>query len=132
MWDRPMGESGASGIVQQTHLLKELFFQMVSPALVCLAICRQVTNVSALQHHLHQCNNTITFTTTLPFTTILPLWYTDDMSHGSTFGCLFNTLPPPVNSQQPQLVLNKLLLAHALLRLHWQCCLQSVMHQWTV
>lgn len=70
-----MGKSGAPGIVQQTHLLEELLLQLVSPALVCLAVCRQVTNISALQHHLHPCNNTFTFTTILPFTTSLPIYY---------------------------------------------------------
>ena len=59
-----MGESGAPGIVQQTHLLKELLLQLVCPALVCLAVCRQVTNISALQHHLQQCNNTHIHNTT--------------------------------------------------------------------
>ncbi len=49
-----MGQSGAPGIVHQTHLLKELLLQLVSPALVCLAVCRQVANISALQHHLYQ------------------------------------------------------------------------------
>ena len=82
----PTGQSGTPGIVQQTHLLEELLLQLVRPALVCRAVCRQVANISALQHHLHQCNNIFTFATILPFITILPLWYTDDMSHGSTFG----------------------------------------------
>jgi hypothetical protein len=56
----PLGQSGAPGIVQQTHLLKEFLLQLVSPAFVCLAVCGQMANVSALQHHLHQCNKTFT------------------------------------------------------------------------
>ena len=66
-----MGQSGTPGIVQQTHLLEELLLQLICPALVCLAVCRQVTNISTLQHHLYQRNNTFT---------VLPLGYTDDMS----------------------------------------------------
>ncbi len=48
------------------------------------------------------------------------------MSRGRTFGCLYLTPLPPVYSQHLQLVLNSLLLANALLCLHWQYCLQSV------
>lgn len=55
----PPWVSQAPGIVQQTHLLKELLLQLVCPALVRLAVCCQVANVSALQHHLHRHNGTV-------------------------------------------------------------------------
>ncbi len=35
------------------HLAKELFFQLVGPALVGVVISRQVANVCTLYHHLH-------------------------------------------------------------------------------
>ncbi len=55
------------------------------------------------------------------------MWCLGVMSCGCTFGYVDCTPPPPVYSQQPQLVLKKLLVATMLLRLHWQYCLQSVM-----
>ena len=39
---------------------------------------------------------------------------------------------PPVYCQQPQSVLYKLLMANALLCLHWRSCVQSVITQWKV